>query len=194
MRCFCTWIVQNFLRQSVLVRNLLFSESHRGYPNLMNCPKQRIVGGESEFCRYLDKPMWKWDIWTWHRKSLFSCLYLLLDLFLISCAFPLAPWVCCLITIVSISYHQHLPSLCCLWDSVCVCVCVCVCVWLHCVACGILVPQLGIELTPPAVEAQNLKCCTTREAPEIVWFLNRCCPPDSKSVYQEFGFELVINT
>lgn len=52
MRCLCTWIVQNFLRQLVLVRNLLFSESHRGYPNLMNCPKQRIVEGESEFCRY----------------------------------------------------------------------------------------------------------------------------------------------
>ncbi|KAB0367726.1 hypothetical protein FD755_021050, partial [Muntiacus reevesi] len=36
----------DLLRTVVLVGNLLFSESHRGYPNLMNCPKQRIVEGE----------------------------------------------------------------------------------------------------------------------------------------------------
>ena len=28
--------------------------------------------------------------------------------------------------------------------------------WLHCVACRILVPQPGIKLMPPAVEAQSL--------------------------------------
>ena len=49
MRCLCTWIVQNFLRQLVLERNLLFSESHRGFPNLMNCPKQRIVEEKVNF-------------------------------------------------------------------------------------------------------------------------------------------------
>ena len=32
----------------------------------------------------------------------------------------------------------------------------CVCVWLRYVACGILVPLPGIELTPPAAEAQSL--------------------------------------
>ena len=32
-------------------------------------------------------------------------------------------------------------------------------------ACGILVPQLGIELMPPAVEAQSLNHQTSREVP-----------------------------
>lgn len=35
--------------------------------------------------------------------------------------------------------------------------------WLRCVACGILVSLLGIELMPFAVEAWSLTCWTTRE-------------------------------
>ena len=37
----------------------------------------------------------------------------------------------------------------------------------HCMACGILVPQPGIEPVPPAVEAQSLKHWTTREVPRV---------------------------
>ena len=37
--------------------------------------------------------------------------------------------------------------------------------WPHCAACGILVPQLGIEATPPAVEARSLNHWTAREVP-----------------------------
>ena len=36
----------------------------------------------------------------------------------------------------------------------------------HQVACEILVPQPGIELAPPALEAQSLNGWTTREVPE----------------------------
>ena len=32
--------------------------------------------------------------------------------------------------------------------------------------CGILIPLLGIELTPPAVETQRFNPWTTREVPE----------------------------
>ena len=42
--------------------------------------------------------------------------------------------------------------------------------WLCCVACGILVPQPGIEPAPPAVEAQSLNHWTAREVP-IHFFL-----------------------
>ena len=41
---------------------------------------------------------------------------------------------------------------------------------LHREACGILVPQPGIELVPSVVEAQNLNHWTAREFPES--FLN----------------------
>ena len=37
--------------------------------------------------------------------------------------------------------------------------------WPCCMACGVLVPQLGIEPEPPAVEAQSLNHWTTREVP-----------------------------
>ena len=37
--------------------------------------------------------------------------------------------------------------------------------WPHCAACRILVPQPGIEPTPPAVEAQKLNHWTAREVP-----------------------------
>ena len=37
--------------------------------------------------------------------------------------------------------------------------------WLHCTACGILVPQPGIKPAPPALEAQSLNHWTTREIP-----------------------------
>ena len=40
-----------------------------------------------------------------------------------------------------------------------------VCFWPHRVAFGILVPQPGVELMPPAVEARSLNCRTTREIP-----------------------------
>jgi len=33
-------------------------------------------------------------------------------------------------------------------------------------ACGILIPPLGIELTPPAMETQRFNPWTTREVPE----------------------------
>ena len=35
-----------------------------------------------------------------------------------------------------------------------------------CAACGILVPQPGIEPEPLALEAQTLTCCFSREVPE----------------------------
>ena len=37
--------------------------------------------------------------------------------------------------------------------------------WLHCVACGILVPPPGTEPAPPAVEAWNPNHWTTKEVP-----------------------------
>ena len=37
--------------------------------------------------------------------------------------------------------------------------------WPRCSACGILVPQPGIEPVPPAVEAQSLNHWTSREVP-----------------------------
>ena len=39
------------------------------------------------------------------------------------------------------------------------------CFWLHHAACGILVPQLGIEPTPSAVKAQSPNHWTVREFP-----------------------------
>ena len=39
--------------------------------------------------------------------------------------------------------------------------------WPYHVACGILVPQPGIELAPPALEAQSLNHGTCREVPEL---------------------------
>ena len=38
-------------------------------------------------------------------------------------------------------------------------------IWLHCAACGLLVPQPGIEPVPPALDAQSLSPWTSREAP-----------------------------
>ena len=38
---------------------------------------------------------------------------------------------------------------------------------LHCLACGILVPQPGIEPVPPIGEAENLNSWTTREVPHF---------------------------
>ena len=40
-------------------------------------------------------------------------------------------------------------------------------------ACGILIPQGGIKLTPPAVEAQSLNHWTTREAPRLLLLIIR---------------------
>ena len=37
--------------------------------------------------------------------------------------------------------------------------------WLYRAACGILVPQPGIEPAPPAVEVRNLNHCTAKEVP-----------------------------
>ena len=37
--------------------------------------------------------------------------------------------------------------------------------WLRYKACGMLVPQPGVEPAPPAVEAQSLNHWTTREVP-----------------------------
>ena len=42
--------------------------------------------------------------------------------------------------------------------------------WLHCVACGILVPRPGIVPMPPAVEAQSPNHWTAREFPETQYF------------------------
>ena len=43
--------------------------------------------------------------------------------------------------------------------------------WLHHVACGILVPQPGIQPLPPAVEARSLNPWTAREVPPLPVFL-----------------------
>ena len=43
--------------------------------------------------------------------------------------------------------------------------------WPQHTACGILVPQVGIKLSPPAAEAQSLNPWTTREVPRVVHFL-----------------------
>ena len=37
--------------------------------------------------------------------------------------------------------------------------------WMHSMACGILVPQAGIEHVSPVVEAWSFNYCTTREVP-----------------------------
>lgn len=47
--------------------------------------------------------------------------------------------------------------------------------WLLHAACGILVPQLGIEAThAPAVEVQILNCWTAREISNIDFFISEC--------------------
>ena len=38
-------------------------------------------------------------------------------------------------------------------------------------ACGILVPQLGIELMPPAVEVWTLNHCTPREVYHLAYII-----------------------
>ena len=43
-------------------------------------------------------------------------------------------------------------------------------IWSCCTACGILVPQGGTELTPPALEAQSLNHWITREVPQFLFF------------------------
>ena len=43
--------------------------------------------------------------------------------------------------------------------------------WPYCMACGIFVPQPGIESVPPAVEAWSPNHWTTREFPNY-WYLN----------------------
>ena len=45
--------------------------------------------------------------------------------------------------------------------------------WLHHAAFGILVPQPGIEPSPPALEAQSLNHWTTREVPYYTIILVR---------------------
>lgn len=40
--------------------------------------------------------------------------------------------------------------------------------WLCHAACGIIVPQLGIKLAPPALEAPSLNCWTTPEVLKII--------------------------
>ena len=42
--------------------------------------------------------------------------------------------------------------------------------WLHCMACGLLVPWSGMEPMSPAVEAQSLNHWTTRETPLFFFF------------------------
>ena len=42
--------------------------------------------------------------------------------------------------------------------------------WPRCAACGILVPQPGIEPTPPALEVWSLNHWTAREAPRMVFY------------------------
>ena len=46
--------------------------------------------------------------------------------------------------------------------------------WLHCAACGILVPQPGIEPVPPALEVQSLNHWTAREVPHEKSLDKRC--------------------
>ena len=46
--------------------------------------------------------------------------------------------------------------------------------WLHLEACGILVPQPGIEPVFPAVEVWSPNHWTTREFPEIYIFFSYC--------------------
>ena len=43
-------------------------------------------------------------------------------------------------------------------------------IWSCCTACGILVPQGGTELTPPALKAQSLNHWITREVPQFLFF------------------------
>lgn len=57
---------------------------------------------------------------------------------------------------------------------------------LHGVACGILVPQLGIEHVPPAMEAQSLNHWTSREVPVLCSFLLLLCvtvPGQTRKVF-----------
>ena len=44
--------------------------------------------------------------------------------------------------------------------------------WPHSTACGILVPQPGIEPVPPALEAQSLNHWTAREVPIVSFSLD----------------------
>ena len=49
-------------------------------------------------------------------------------------------------------------------------------------ACGILVPQPGIEPVPPAVEARSLNHWTAREVPTVTFnvfeYINYLCGPE----------------
>ena len=46
--------------------------------------------------------------------------------------------------------------------------------------CGILVPWLGIELMPPAVEALNLNCWNAREVPGFSFLIFAGSPENQK--------------
>ena len=40
--------------------------------------------------------------------------------------------------------------------------------WLHCVACGILVPQREIKCAPSAMKTQNPNCWVVRKFPSVL--------------------------
>ena len=58
-------------------------------------------------------------------------------------------------------------------------------------ACGILVPQPGIEPAPPALEGWILNHCTTRKAPEntllkdMIPFIKTECKISQRYIYSE---------
>ena len=53
--------------------------------------------------------------------------------------------------------------------------------WLRYKACGMLVPQPGVEPAPPAVEAQSLNHWTTREVPPQGVFVDKLLLPHKLS-------------
>ena len=62
--------------------------------------------------------------------------------------------------------------------------------WLRHVACGILVPQPGIEPVPPAAEAQSPNRWTAREVPHLIFLtLKFIVLP-----YHDSGLAFVIGT
>ena len=64
--------------------------------------------------------------------------------------------------------------------------------WLHHTACGILVPQLEIEPTPPALEGWSLNLWTTEKV--LKYFFSRMILKQNNSYYRKekkiiFGYQ-----
>ena len=62
--------------------------------------------------------------------------------------------------------------------------------WLHCAACGILVPPPRIEPMPPVLEAWSLNHWTAREVPLSLKYNKMVGPLDSETLPNSEGLKM----